>query len=155
MTAKQQADSAMSVEWKKQSRKLLQNAIDTEDLKELTKAIIWCGTYGNVIRSVKKGEMEEFAEYILNNKKDILTGKYKVAKKWNPNEKSAASYVSKICHILNPQAYPVIYDSRTKKRFKWNDMKKYNDNLQEWRNDCKNKSDVDLYKKDSDLWASL
>lgn len=69
----------------------------------------------NEIKSVIHKGFNEFTEYLWNNKDVILSGKYN---NWNKSEFEAYSYESKICFLLNPKHYKVIYDSHNRKAVK-------------------------------------
>ena len=151
----QDASMNMSVEWKKQSKVLLDEAYNNQNMDAFKAAVIWCGTYGNVIRTVSSNDMLQFAKDLYNNISNIKNGTYSLSQVNVYGKNQPKSYVSKICHIINPQQYPFIYDSKTKKRFKKNSINAWDGFILTERNDSKNEPTADLYEQDSRVWASL
>lgn len=143
----QRASSNHSLSWKHQSKVLL----ETDDETDFCNAVKWCGNNGNVARTVDMEEVRKFAEVLFKHKKDICSGEYwgeKIELKRKPY-----SWISKICHIINPKMYPIIYDEYNKKTFGFNTFLEYKRIVEELRNYSKNKSDEELYEIDAILWA--
>ena len=150
----QQANSMLSQEWKKQGQKLLLSANDFASFKE---AVIWCGKTGHVSRTVKKDDLDEFAKHLWDNKDRIKNGEYSL--KGDTGEFGGTrplSWVSKILHIMYPKKYPIIYDNNIRKALGINNLSEYEEKLYQNREDFKDtKEDEEIFKYDSDLWASV
>ena len=89
----------------------LLNAIAKNDKGAFKKCVEQIGKDWHVSRTVENEEKEEFREDLWKNKEAILSNKYE----WNKSQYSAYSYESKICFLLNPVYYKLIYDERNKK----------------------------------------
>ena len=146
----QKASSNLSQEWKRQSKLLL----DTEDISEFRDAVVWCGKGGNVLRTLEKKFVQEFSEFLFNNKNEINNGNFKLSSLQNFGKKRPLSWASKIIHIMNPKKYPIIYDGNIRKVLGIKTIKQYEKRLIEERKLSKKMNDNDLYKYDSDIWAS-
>ena len=88
----------------------LLNAIAKNDKGAFKKCVEQIGKDWHVSRTVETEEKEEFREDLWKNKEAILSNKYE----WNKSQYSAYSYESKICFLLNPVYYKLIYDERNK-----------------------------------------
>ena len=151
LTKIQVASSKLSQTWKEQSQKLLLGAAN---LNEFEDAIIWCGKGGNVTRTLPKTEVHNFAKYLWDNKKDIISGKYMLSSLPKFGKKPI-SWVAKVCHIINPNQYPYIYDDKIRKCMKIKNLVDFENMI---NSECKNahgKSAHDIFEQDSNLWASM
>ena len=108
LTRIQKANYEYSLSWKENGYNLLK---DAKDEKEFSEAVLWCGITGNVSRTVAKRSFKEFSNYLFNKRQEILEGNYSLLKVKEFDNKKPISYISKVCHILNPHGYPLIYDS--------------------------------------------
>ena len=88
----------------------LLNAIAKNDKEAFKKCVEQIGKDWHVSRTVETEEKEEFREDLWKNKEAILSNKYE----WNKSQYSAYSYESKICFLLNPVYYKLIYDGLNK-----------------------------------------
>jgi len=88
----------------------LLNAIAKNDKGAFKKCVEQIGKDWHVSRTVETEEKEEFREDLWKNKEAILSNKYE----WNKSQYSAYSYESKICFLLNPVYYKLIYDGLNK-----------------------------------------
>ena len=88
----------------------LLNAIAKNDKEAFKKCVEQIGKDWHVSRTVENEEKEEFREDLWKNKEAILSNKYE----WNKSQYSAYSYESKICFLLNPVYYKLIYDGLNK-----------------------------------------
>jgi len=88
----------------------LLNAIAKNDKGAFKKCVEQIGKDWHVSRTVETEEKEEFREDLWKNKEAILSNKYE----WNKSQYSAYSYESKICFLLNPVYYKLIYDELNK-----------------------------------------
>ena len=120
LTPTQKASFDMSIAWKKASRNLFDSA---RNGKDFANAVHWCGKMGNVVRTVPKEKFASFAAFLYDHFDQIKDGTFRLdevpsyerlpsKKTGEVSEAAPYSWVSKICHIVNPVAYPVIYDSR-------------------------------------------
>ena len=143
--------------WKKESKRLLYKYRDNKKAFEtVLNSVIGKGG-GGVLRNIKKDMFPQFSEYVRKNISKIEKGEFDIFSVETFPDKQPVSFISKVCHIINPKAYPVIYDSYVKKALGI----KYNKNLQEnWykrTNEIKqtqkgNESLEDLYRVDSEYW---
>ena len=145
------ADKALSVCWKKTSHTLLTTAKDFESFAD---AVKWCGKVGNVTRTVSNKDFPDFVEYILDNKEDILNGNFELVNVKAFSGSKPVSWVSKICHILNPQKYPYIYDQFILKHFDITTAEEYDNLNLSLRVFRRNTSNEDAYSVDSEVWAT-
>ena len=88
----------------------LLNVIAKNDKEAFKKCVEQIGKDWHVSRTVENEEKEEFREDLWKNKEAILSNKYE----WNKSQYSAYSYESKICFLLNPVYYKLIYDGLNK-----------------------------------------
>lgn len=101
---------------------------------------------------IKKMTFSKFVENLWKNKKKILSGEYT---DWT-KEGSPHSYESKICFLINPKHYKIIFDSQNRKS-----LKKSNCKAEEWQ-DIVNKyfednkldslSIDEIFLNDCNLW---
>ena len=131
MTEKEKAlYKRINVYQKETFREFLLDSIQNDDQVSFEKIVRAIGIAWGVIRTVikdspkvdreieetaekfsKKQTFSEFVGELWKNKDKILTGKYKEwSAKGHPH-----SFESKICFLLNPKYYKVIYDSHNRK----------------------------------------
>ena len=143
----------------------LLNAIAKNDKEAFKKCVEQIGKDWHVSRTVENEEKKEFREDLWKNKEAILSNKYE----WNKSLYSAYSYESKICFLLNPVYYKLIYDGLNKKALtefykSINDTRKVN--KETWQETVehyyskalsfspKDETDIDgIFRKDFELWA--
>ena len=142
----------------------LLNAIAKNDKEAFKKCVEQIGKDWHVSRTVENEEKEEFREDLWKNKEAILSNKYE----WNKSQYSAYSYESKICFLLNPVYYKLIYDGLNKAALtefykSINDTRKVN--KETWQEAVehyysklsfspKDETDIDgIFRKDFKLWA--
>ena len=142
----------------------LLNAIAKNDKGAFKKCVEQIGKDWHVSRTVETEEKEEFREDLWKNKEAILSNKYE----WNKSQYSAYSYESKICFLLNPVYYKLIYDGLNKKALtefykSINDTRKVN--KETWQETVehyysklpfspKDETDIDrIFREDFKLWA--
>jgi len=68
------------------------------------------GTAWHVTRTVGTEEKDDFIESLWNHRAEIQSGDYE----WNKSEYEAYSYESKVCFLINPVHYKLIYDSQNR-----------------------------------------
>ena len=143
----------------------LLNAIAKNDKGAFKKCVEQIGKDWHVSRTVETEEKEEFREDLWKNKEAILSNKYE----WNKSQYSAYSYESKICFLLNPVYYKLIYDERNKKALiefykSINDTRKvdketWQETVEHYYSKAlsfspKDETDIDcIFRKDFKLWA--
>lgn len=143
----QKANYNHSLSWKKQSKQLL----STKDLSDFKKAIRWCGVAGNVARTVKKERQEEFAKILFSHLDEINNGTFM---SWNNLDiGKPVSWISKICHIINPHMYPIIYDIEIRNKLGIRNLDEYFHFIEVLRSRVKSIKADDIYKLDSIIWA--
>ena len=142
----------------------LLNAIAKNDKDAFKKCVEQIGKDWHVSRTVENEEKEEFREDLWKNKEAILSNKYE----WNKPQYNAYSYESKICFLLNPVYYKLIYDGLNKAALtefykSINDTRKVN--KETWQEAVehyysklsfspKDETDIDgIFRKDFELWA--
>ena len=143
----------------------LLNAIAKNDKGAFKTLVEQIGKDWHVSRTVETEEKEEFREDLWKNKEAILSNKYE----WNKSQYSAYSYESKICFLLNPVYYKLIYDGLNKKALtefykSINDTRKVN--KETWQETVehyysktlsfspKDETDIDrIFREDFKLWA--
>lgn len=147
----------VALHWKTESRKLIiKYEKDEKAFEEILHSVVGKGG-GGVLRNISKERFPKFSKYILDNLSSIKKGTFDIFKVKKFPDKQPISFASKICHILNPKAYPLIYDSRVKRALKIGSGKKaeekWNDELSEIKRKLTGKESVeDLYKLDFDYW---
>lgn len=91
-------------------RKWLMEAIEKNEYESFRDCILNLGTEWNVIRTVEKENQKDFCKNLWNNRKNIQNGTYN----WAESPYKAYSYESKVCFLINPQYYKLIYDSKNR-----------------------------------------
>ena len=142
----------------------LLNAIAKNDKGAFKKCVEQIGKDWHVSRTVENEEKKEFREDLWKNKEAILSNKYE----WNKSQYSAYSYESKICFLLNPVYYKLIYDGLNKAALtefykSINDTRKVD--KETWQETVehyystlsfspKDETDIDrIFREDFKLWA--
>ena len=118
----------------------------------------------HVSRTVENEEKKEFREDLWKNKEAILSNKYE----WNKSQYSAYSYESKICFLLNPVYYKLIYDGLNKAALtefyksihdtRKVDKETWQETVEHYYSTLsfspKDETDIDrIFRKDFELWA--
>lgn len=149
----QMASYRHSLWWKEESYNLLKGATTKGDFAQ---AVKWCGVLGGVTRTVSKKDFEAFAEYLFDQKNDIQKGNFDLDQTPIFSKKQPISWTSKICHILNPFAYPLAYDGNVKKTLQIKNIEQFlqinKDLAKLWKNKRNRKA---AYRLDSTIWASV
>ena len=143
----------------------LLNAIAKNDKGAFKKCVEQIGKDWHVSRTVENEEKKEFREDLWKNKEAILSNKYE----WNKSQYSAYSYESKICFLLNPVYYKLIYDGLNKAALtefykSINDTRKvdketWQETVEHYYSKAlsfspKDETDIDgIFRKDFELWA--
>lgn len=169
----------VSKRWKEETRKMLElahNACepaeegrqDEEDAKQAFMVAVseMVGNRGSVARTVPKENLEVFADTILKNYPKIKDGKilqedvfdiFSVKYKEGNQDKNPLSYITKICHIINPKGCPLIWDSKVRDALKIKSKTQYKEVLINARNTVSegNYSDEEIYDIESAIWAGI
>ena len=142
----------------------LLNAIAKNDKEAFKTLVEQIGKDWHVSRTVENEEKEEFREDLWKNKEAILSNKYE----WNKSQYSAYSYESKICFLLNPVYYKLIYDGLNKaaltefyksiKDTRKVDKETWQETVEHYYSTLsfspKDETDIDgIFRKDFELWA--
>lgn len=92
-------------------RKWLMDAIEKNEYESFKDCVLNLGIEWHVIRTVKKVKREDFYKNLWDNRKKIQNGTYSG---WAESPYDAYSYESKVCFLINPQYYKLIYDSKNR-----------------------------------------
>lgn len=92
-------------------REWLMEAIKNDDYKSFRDCVLNLGTEWHVIRTVEKDNQDDFCKNLWDNRKKIQNGTYSG---WAESPYDAYSYESKVCFLINPQYYKLIYDSKNR-----------------------------------------
>ena len=153
----------LNIEQKRLFHRWLKKAIRQKD-KDLFESIVeTVGKEWHVFRNVKSGDFPKFANNLWKHIGDIKKGSYL----WCDSQYQAYSYESKICFLINPSGYKLIYDDNIKtilmaekKLKKFTDLSIDKKNWQEvvmayYKNCVKSKplKTEDFFKIDCNLWA--
>lgn len=139
-------------------REWLLDTIENNDFDAFKECVLNLGTEWHVIRTVKKNSQIKFIEHLWNNISDIKSGKYKGLEKSNFK---AYSFESKVCFLINPQHYKIIYDTNNMEALKRRTNKRINHkNWQEaadkyYEDNYKGVTDIqEIFEIDFELWNS-
>ncbi len=144
--------------WKIESRKLLlKYKNDKSGFEKILHYIVGTGG-GGILRDVAVTYFPDFSNYIFENFPIIEKGLFDIFSVKSFPDKKPKSFVSKICHIINPKDYLVIYDNYIKDALKIKENKHLKENWDNAIYEFKKKqtgteSIKDLYAIDSELWA--
>lgn len=105
----------LNIVQKQMFRKWLLKAIDENNKKLFRECAYIIGKEWHVIRTVTKNDQKKFFETLWNNIDKIKAGTYQ----WNLSQcRQYRSYESKICFLINPIHYKIIYDTQNKRSLK-------------------------------------
>ncbi|WP_288569387.1 hypothetical protein [uncultured Treponema sp.] len=130
-------------------REWLIEAIENDDYESFKDCILNLGTQWNVRRNLRKAKPDNFYKNLWDNRKNIQNGTYNW---WT----GAPSYKSKVCFLINPQYYKLIYDSKNRDALHEENCKPANwqdaaDKYYE-ENNYKSETDEEIFKIDYELW---
>ena len=151
LTGNIKADYEHAISWKKNSKQLFEDSFNDEDL--FKKAVLWCGVNGNVTRTVKTEKRSDFYDYVWENRFSIRDGNFDLTQVKDFGVRPI-SWMSKMCHIINPRKYPIIYDEKVRNNLGFKDIKAFMAKMDEIKHDFPNKSDDFYYELDAAIWAS-
>ena len=132
-------------------RKWLMEAIEKNEYESFKDCVLNLGTEWNVIRTVEKENQKDFCKNLWDNRKNIQNGTYNW---WT----GAPSYKSKVCFLINPQYYKLIYDSNNKETLheetdKWFTPIEWQDAADRYYEEHKLEKDVEkIFEIDYYLW---
>lgn len=135
-------------------REWLMEAIKNDDYKSFRDCVLNLGTEWHVIRTVEKDNQDDFCKNLWNNRKNIQNGTYN----WAESPYKAYSYESKVCFLINPQYYKLIYDSNNKETLheetdKWFTPIEWQDAADKYYEEHKLEKDVEkIFEIDYYLW---
>ena len=152
-----------SVNWKKESFEVLFSNWHTANDKTMSLLFQAVADRGNGW-AVRKGSLrKETCDWLVQHRFEIPAGELNIfggPKAWFGRQTSA---ISKICHIINPHCYPVIWDTHTTALLKANEsnwdekIKQYvaeHDDLYQIDNLSAEDWRERIYRAESTLWAS-
>lgn len=150
-------DEEFNIETKKMYHRWFNKYIEDGKKDAFKNAVIAMGKTYNVLRTLPKQEenelndiRENFFEDIWNNIPEIKSGKYDWTKEIEGRH--FWSYLSKVCYLISPEKYKIIYDSNNKtslgklykkNKLNWN-PEKWQENIEEIFDDLVNKYQVEL-----------
>ena len=139
--------------WKAESCNLLKKYKDDKaGFREILHSVV--GKSSGVLRNIKKDDFASFAEYVRKNFSKIESGKFDIFSVENFSGKKPTSFVSKICHIVNPKDYPLIWDENVRKALQIGTRRKeWQSKVEEFKSKQIGKKGEELYKIDSELWS--
>ena len=153
LTPIQQADVNLSMNWKHTCRKLFDSA---KSLQDFSDAVHWCGNAAHVLRTIPKEQFAAFAKWLYDNLEEIKNGTFvydvDVLIQIPGVSKYPKSFIAKICHIINPHACPLIWDSHVVEQLKKQNIP-WSRAVATAKEKFQNAPDDDIYSYDSILWA--
>lgn len=140
--------------WKIESRKLL---IEYRNNKKNFEKILHdvVGKGNGVLRNIKTEDFPRFAEYVRDSLPKIEKGEYDIFVAKSFSGKTPISFISKICHIINPKDYPIIWDKNVRTILKTGESKKsWLTKFNEYKHKQANEKTFEkLYMIDSKIWS--
>ncbi len=98
--------------WAKRTfRKWLLDAIENNDFESFKECVRNIGTEWHVARTVETGLKDDFIQHLWDVRTQIQNGTYTG---WTESNYDAYSYESKICFLINPTHYKLIYDTNNR-----------------------------------------
>jgi hypothetical protein len=139
-----------NIETKKMYHKWFNKYIKDEDEESFKNAVIAMGNTYGVLRTLPRINREAFFKDIWDNREKIKSGEYDWTKKIEGRH--FWSYLSKVCYLISPEKYKIIYDNNNKtslgklykkNKLNWN-PEKWQENIEEIFDDLVNKYQVEL-----------
>ena len=139
--------------WKIESAKLIdQYKGNKKDFEKVLHDVVGRGS--GVLRNIKTEDFPNFSEYVRSNLSKIEAGNFDIFSVKEFSGKKPTSFISKICHIVNPKDYPLIWDANVRKALKIGESKKkWDDIISELKQKQHGKKNEDIYLHDSELWS--
>ncbi|MEE0878960.1 MAG: hypothetical protein UH788_06755 [Treponemataceae bacterium] len=108
-----------NIETKKMYHKWFNKYIKDEDKESFKNAVIAMGNTYGVLRTLPRINREAFFKDIWDNREEIKSGEYDWTKKIEGIEgRHFWSYLSKVCYLISPEKYKIIYDNNNRIRLK-------------------------------------
>lgn len=117
-------DVRRAQEWKETSFNEITEAYREKDVDKMVSALHKCASNSGVVRTVPTegkvtGSWHNLAQFIIESYDDISNGKFDFTDNMVSNKirrgfgfnRYPRSFMSKLCHIINPFDYPMIWDS--------------------------------------------
>lgn len=142
----------MSLKWKESSYEALSKS--KGDKEAFAEAVLECGRGGHVLRTVSEEDRPFFCSWVLEHYDMIIAGTLKISDVPRFGDKTPKSWVSKICHILNPWDYPIIYDTHIREQLGVTE-RTWQSAMEKRRKSKNEASRMELYEYDSRLWAGV
>ncbi len=145
----------LSMNWKRASKALFEKAYYSK--QEFYAAVLWCGLNGNVGRTVKKEDRNFYFGFLYDHLDEIKNGNFDFFRRDEQSRlnKEPLSWTSKVCHIVNPKAYPIIWDSNIKKALNLNTEEEWMKKKLELKVEFGSKNEIEIYEFDSRIWANI
>lgn len=140
----------MSLKWKQRSYDAIVSSAGNKE--KFVEAVLECGKGGHVLRTVSEPERDAFGAWVFDQYDMILAGKLRLSDIPRFGGRAPRSWVSKICHILNPWDYPIIFDSIVRERLGLTE-RSWQSVMEKMRKKKDSVSRQELYEYDSKLWA--
>ena len=139
--------------WKIESAKLIdQYKGNKKDFEKVLHDVVGRGS--GVLRNIKTEDFPNFSEYVRKNLSKIEAGNFDIFSVEEFSGKKPTSFISKICHIVNPKAYPLIWDTNVRKALKIGESKtKWEEKISELTQQLTGKEKEEIYEYDSKLWS--
>ena len=139
--------------WKIESAKLIdQYKGNKKDFEKVLHDVVGRGS--GVLRNIKTEDFPNFAEYVRSNLSKIEAGNFDIFSVKEFSGKKPTSFISKICHIVNPKAYPLIWDTNVRKALKIGESKKkWDEKISELTQQLTGKEKEEIYEYDSKRWS--
>ena len=129
----------------------INKAIKENDRDSFKECVLSIGSEWHVARTVEKDLKDEFIENLWNSVPKIKSGEYDG---WTHSQYDAYSYESKVCFLINPLHYKLIYDSNNQEALKCFDRNTWQTAVDDYyEKHIKGKLSVKrIFKIDFDLW---
>lgn len=97
---------------KKFFREWLLDALEEGDKNSFEECVLNIGKEWHVIRTVETNKQKKFINNLWENRDKIKNGTYNA---WASSKYKAYSYENKVCFLINPAHYKIIYDGNNRK----------------------------------------
>ena len=148
-------DREISINWKKQTHKMLEAAKgDAEEFRFVLEKMV--GAKGSVARTLAEADHGNFFAYMYEHYDDICHGVLDIFSVSTAAglANNPLSYITKICHIINPNAYPLIWDTNVRKQLGIGESKnRFRQKVDEIKPISQTLKREEAYTRESKLWA--
>ena len=108
----------------------------------------------HVVRTVKANSLSAYTSFVSANYISIMNGSFDVLTVPSYQGKRPLSWISKICHIINPWDYPLIFDGNNRNRLGL-DEQNINAEMKKRRHKKSRMSRQEAYTRESSVWCGL